>query len=183
MNLYLRLLLLRLRTRRAPRVEIWDTVRTPFRVTPGDLDLQRHVNNGRYLTLMDLGRMDLMLRSGFWGRLVRRGWYPVVAGQTITYRRSLTLGQRFDVVTRILGFDERWGYLEQTFVVGDTVYAHAVVRTRFLRRGGGSVDHDELAELAGGFPEHLHVPDWVHDWARGARADLDARQAEVSGGR
>src|SRR6185503_3961101 len=30
-----------------------------LRVWPNDLDLNIHVNNGRYLTLMDLGRMDL----------------------------------------------------------------------------------------------------------------------------
>jgi acyl-CoA thioesterase FadM len=34
-----------------------------FRVWPGDLDFNLHMNNGRYLTLMGLGRLDLMARA------------------------------------------------------------------------------------------------------------------------
>lgn len=169
MNLYFRMLLLWLRNLRAPRVDVWEPVVTPFRVTPGDLDVLLHMNNGRYLTLMDLGRVDLMQRSGMWRQINERGWYPVVAGQTITYRRSLKLGQRFKLVTRVIGFDDRWLYLEQTFEVGDTVYARAVVRARFLKRTGGSVEHAELEEVAGEFPDHLATPDWLANWTEVTR--------------
>lgn len=166
MNMWLRLLLLTLRNRRADPISIWDTVTTRFTVGPMDLDVLLHMNNGKYLTLMDLGRLELMQRSGVWRKLKKRGWYPVVAGQTISYRRSLKPGQRFDLVTRVVGFDDRWGYLEQRFQVGDEVYATATVRSRFLKKSGGSVEHDELAELVGGFPDHLHTPDWMLDWTR-----------------
>ena len=46
----------------------------PLRVLPNDLDTNLHLNNGRYLTLMDLGRVDLMLRMGVMGELRRRRW-------------------------------------------------------------------------------------------------------------
>ncbi len=169
MNLWWRLLVLRLRWLRARRISIWDTARTPFRVAPGDLDLLRHMNNGRYLTLMDLGRMDLMVRSGMWAKLSARGWFPVVAGQTITYRKSLGPAQRFDLYTRVLGFDDKWGYVEQTFCVGETVYAHAIIRSRFLKRAGGTVEHDELFELVGEFPAHMELPAWLRDWTASTR--------------
>ena len=164
--MYLRLLwlMIRLRLRRGRTLSIWDTSRTAFRVNPLDLDVQRHMNNGRYLSLMDLGRMDLMIRSGFWQHIAAQGWYPVVAGQTVTYRRSLTLGQRFHLSTRVLGHDERRIYMEQVFRVGDTVYADAIVRARFLRWKGGSVDVSEVLAGAGPMPEHLVVPDWVERW-------------------
>ncbi len=170
MNLYLRLLLLRIRTRQAARIGLWDTAVTRFRVAPTDLDLLGHMNNGKYLSLMDIGRLDLMVRSGYWAAISARGWYPVVAGQTISYRRSLRLGQRFEVHTRTLGFDDRWAYMEQRFLVGDVLYADAVVRARFLRRSGGSVSHEELEEAAGGFPEARHVPEWVREWTRTSSA-------------
>ncbi len=80
-NLYLRLLLMHLTARRRGRLGIWDTARTAFRVRPHDLDLFGHVNNGRYLTIMDVARLDLLVRSGLWSRIRARGWYPVVAGQ------------------------------------------------------------------------------------------------------
>ncbi|ROP63433.1 thioesterase family protein [Curtobacterium sp. ZW137] len=169
MNLYFRLLLLRLRTRRASRLSLWDEARTPFRVVPTDLDPLRHVNNGKYLSMLDLGRMDLMIRSGFWQELSDRGWYPVVAAQTITYKRSLTLGQRFELVTRVLGVDERSAYMEQTFLRRGTVVARAVVQARFLRVTGGTVSTEELLDVFGAAPADLALPAWVHDWAAAVR--------------
>ena len=60
MNLYFRLLLFMIRVRFRSRLGIWDTSHVTFRVNPLDLDLQRHMNNGRYLSLMDLGRMAFL---------------------------------------------------------------------------------------------------------------------------
>jgi YbgC/YbaW family acyl-CoA thioester hydrolase len=177
-NLYFRLFLLQLRVRLRPtigrRPSLWDEVRTPFRVALTDLDPLRHVNNGKYLSMLDLGRLDLMLRSGFWGALVDRGWYPVVSAQTITYKRSLTLGQRFELVTRVLGVDERAVYLEQTFVRGGAVVARAVVQGRFLRKSGGTVPPAELLEAADGTERDLTLPEWVHDWAGATRISSTA---------
>ena len=164
MNLYLRLMFLRLRSRRRSRLDTWDASLTPFRVTVSDLDLLGHVSNSKYLAIMDLARIDLMMRCGLWDKLRRQGWYPVVAGQTITYRRSLKLGQRFDVESRVLGMDDRWFYVQQVFRRGETVCAHAMIRVRFLKRSGGNVEHDEMGEFLGGFPDGLEIPDWVGSW-------------------
>lgn len=120
------------------------------------------MNNGKYLSLMDLGRMDLMLRSGFWSQVRERGWYPVAAGVSITYRKPLTLGQRFDIETKLLGNSGQWAYVQQTFRAGDVVHAHAVVRARFLKQGGGAVQAEELVELSG--LENLTPPAWVDEW-------------------
>ena len=168
MNLYFRLLLFMVRVRFRRRLGIWDTSHVTFRVNPFDLDVMRHMNNGRYLTLMDLGRMDLMLRSRFWQRIADQGWYPVVAGQTITYRRSLLLWERFDLASRVIGHDDRWIYMEQVFRRDGQVVADAIVRARFLHRTGGSVPVDELIALVGPLPEHLTLPEWVTEWNEGS---------------
>ncbi|MGO1285528.1 MAG: acyl-CoA thioesterase [Brachybacterium sp.] len=168
MNLYFRLLLFMVRVRSRSRLGIWDTSHVTFRVNPSDLDVQRHMNNGRYLTLMDLGRMDLMLRSRFWQRITGQGWYPVVAGQSITYRRSLLLWEKFDLASRVIGHDDRWIYMEQVFRRDGKIVADAIVRARFLRRSGGSVPMDEVLELVPPVPEHLVVPEWVTEWNEGS---------------
>ncbi len=107
------MLLLSLRSRRGRRLGPWDVCRTRFRVKFSDLDVLRHMNNGRYLSIMDLGRLDLMYRSGMWNELGRLAWYPVVVAQNITYRKSLTFGQAFVVETRIVGHDAKSFFLEQ----------------------------------------------------------------------
>ncbi|MBT0771727.1 thioesterase family protein [Kineosporia sp. J2-2] len=169
MNLFVRLFLSTLLTRLRPKVSLWEGSRTPFRVLPNDLDVFRHMTNSRYLGLCDLARLDLMVRSGYWAEVGRRGWYPVVTAQTITYRRSLRLWQKFEVHTRLLGFDERSSYLEQTFVAAGQTMARAVVQVRFLRRTGGSVPQVELLESAGGQPAGLELPVWVKEWADSVR--------------
>jgi acyl-CoA thioesterase FadM len=171
-NLYLRLLVLYLRVLRTRlrgfphgRPTAWSVYRTPFRVAPLDLDQLGHMNNGRYLTILDLGRMDLMLTSGLWSQAKERGWYPVVAAQTISYRKSLHPGERFDVVTKLLGIEDRWVFMEQSFCVGDQVHAQAIVKARFLKRSGGGVSAEELLQVAGPAPAGSVVPDWVRAWS------------------
>ena len=149
MRHYFRLLWLMLFGRFRSSVPALGPCRTPFRVLPTDLDVLRHVNNGTYLSLMDLGRVDLMRRSGLWAGITRNGWYPVVTAETIQFRRSLTLGQRFSIVTRVLGWDDRAIVVEQLFERGGETIARAYVRARFLRREGGTVPTAELLALAG----------------------------------
>ena len=172
MNLWWRLLRRWIVLMRSRPASLWDEVSVSFTVSPTDLDVLGHMNNGRYLTLMDLGRYELLKRSGWWERLAELGWAAVVAGQTITYRRELRLGQRFDLRTRVLGFDDRWCYLEHRFVVDEVVHAHAVVRGRFVRRAGGTVDIHELEEAVGGFPDHLRVEPWITAWTHHTRSPM-----------
>ncbi len=94
------------------------------------------MNNGIYLVIMDLARLDLMVRSGFWRKVQAQGWYPVVVAETIQFRRSLNLLQRFEIETRVLGWDDKAVLLEQQFWCKGDVVAHALVRARFLKRTG-----------------------------------------------
>lgn len=149
MNLLFRLLWLAVAGGFRPRVPGLGPCRTPFRVWPSDLDLLRHVNNGVYFSLMDVARVDLMRRSGLLGELAARGWYPVAVAETIQFRRSLTLFQRFDIVTRVLTWDEKALLLEQCFERGGEVIARAFVRARFLERRGGGVAPADVVALAG----------------------------------
>jgi acyl-CoA thioesterase FadM len=148
-NMFLRTLLQMLLSRRRSHLDFREVGRISMRVMPGDLDLLRHVNNGVYLSLMDLGRMDLMLRSGQWQALGRRGWYPVGVNTSMTYRRSLQLWQRYTLETKVAGFDDKAMYVSQRFVRNDEVYAEGVMRGRFLKKSGGTASVAEIGELAG----------------------------------
>lgn len=165
MNKLLRLLWLMWRARRAPRLAPTDVSRVPFRVLPNDLDLQKHMNNGVYLSIMDLGRMDLMVRSGVWRELSARGYYPVVVSSTITYRRSLDPWQSYELESRIIGIDDVAGYMEQRFVRDGEICARGVIKARFLKKNGGIVPVPELLELFGLDPAEHPLPDWIEQWS------------------
>ncbi len=158
--------LLQLSLAPAARIDLHDVLRVRRRVWPGDLDELRHVNNGVYLSMLDLARYELLKRSGVWDRMRGARLYPVVAAQTIAYRKSLRLGQRFAIETRILGYDARAVYLEQRFVVHGEIYARAYIQGRFLRRAGGVVPMAEVGTLVGIDIDAHPAPDWLHEWAR-----------------
>lgn len=157
---------LRVRFTRRPELDPHDVATMRFRVWPSDLDELRHMNNGVYLSTMDLGRVDLMARSGVWPKLQAHGVYPVVTASTISYRRSLELWQRYELETRILGYDDRAVYLEQRFVVDGQIVARGYMAGRFLRRTGGVVPITEVAEVAGIDAASRPVPEWMREWAR-----------------
>ncbi len=152
---------------------------TRMRVHLSDLDLYRHVNNGIYLQCCDVARSNFLADLGAFGALNAKGWYPVVAAQTIKYRRSLTFRQRFELTTTVLGWDERVVYLEQSFSrrtrAGESEHvARAIIAGRFLARDGSRVAApDVIALLAGSSLSSPELPEDVAAWARAV--DVAAR--------
>ena len=116
MNLCLRLIWLLLTARSRPRFQ---TAADPsvlrLRVLPSDLDISLHLNNGRYLTLMDLGRMDFLLRSGLWRTVWQRKLTPIVSSVLIRYRREIGPFKPFELETRIIGWRDDTVIFEQVF--------------------------------------------------------------------
>ena len=166
MNLWLRLLYERLTWRLRTRESWYSVGRRSYRVWPTDLDIFNHMNNGVYLTLMDLSRYDLGLRSGIWNKWKKLGWYPVVVAVTITYRKSLMPWQSFDIESKVIGWDEHAFYFEQRFTVADEIYTVAIARIRFLKRSRGVLSPQEVIDGTGVAPATRPVlPEWVKNWA------------------
>ncbi|MGN6327033.1 thioesterase family protein [Pseudolysinimonas sp.] len=161
---YLRLLRIRLAARRGAPLGLHDVSRVPGRVGLTDIDELGHMNNGVYLSLLDHARLDLMERAGAWRRLQAAGVYPVVTGQTIAYRRSLTRGQRYIIESRIAGYGEKHVYIEQRFVVDGQIWERAFVEGRFLRRSGGVVPIEEVGVIVGEDVAAHPAPAWLVEW-------------------
>lgn len=136
MNLWLRMLCYVLTLPGRPRLTLpGDSSSLRFRVLPSDLDTSLHMNNGRYLTLMDLGRLDLMVGSGLWRAVLRHRWTPIASGILIRYRRELRPWQRFRLASRIVCWEAATVVIEQTFVI-DGGPRDGEVAARALFKGG-----------------------------------------------
>lgn len=153
------------RARRGQTLPMNGLSRIRVRTLPTDIDFLRHMNNGRYLSLFDLGRWDLLVRTGMFAVMKKHGWYAVVAAETVTFRKSLSLWQAFDIESRMIGHDARSVYLEHRAVVDGEVYAQVIVRSRILRRTGGSVPHEEVLAAMGATVELPEIARWVREWA------------------
>ncbi len=118
MNLWLRLIWYALTTWRRPALNPAQAVSVlEFSVSLLDLDLSLHMNNGRYLQLMDLGRLDFLVRSGLWRAVRRHGWTPIASAVAIRYRRELRPLVRFRLETRLVSWAEASVVMEQVFVL------------------------------------------------------------------
>ncbi len=136
MNLWIRLIWLLLSARRRGALRPPDDAsRIDFRVWPHDLDLSVHMNNGRYLTLMDLGRLDVMVRSGLWRAVMDNRWTPIASAITIRFRRELTPFQTFRLETKLVNWDATLVVMEQTFTIVGGDY-DGQVAARGLFKGG-----------------------------------------------
>jgi len=107
-----------------------------LRVLPNDLDFNLHMNNARYLALMDLGRLDLWRRAGLVRVILKHRIQAVVGSTNIRFKRALRPFQKFDLITSIKTWDERAIYMEQRFEDKDGLVANAIVRVVCLNSSG-----------------------------------------------
>jgi acyl-CoA thioesterase FadM len=136
MNLWLRLLKVLLIARWQQALELPDGPSVlHFRAWPTDLDVSLHVNNGRYLTLMDLGRLDWMLRAGLWRAVIRHKWTPIASNVLIRFRREMRVFQAFRLETRLVTWDATNVVMEQVFVLEDGP-RKGQIAARALFKGG-----------------------------------------------
>ncbi len=182
MNLYIRVLYVLIRSFFAPRItSIADVARVRLRVWPNDLDFNMHMNNGRYLTVMDLGRFDLILRNGLMKLMLKQKSVPILGSAKIRYRLPLMPFQQFDLETRVVGWDDKWIYMEQRFIIAHgpkagAVAAIAVVKGSFFDKKTRTTvpTADMLAALNYDGLATPELPDHIRKWqdAEDALRDL-----------
>jgi acyl-CoA thioesterase FadM len=134
MNLYLRFfwnLMTNLIFR--PKADIFDECELTFRVLPNDLDTNMHMNNGRYLSIMDIGRIDHSFKTGVSKLMLKNKWGGVTAGINISYFKELKPFEKYRLKTRLLGWDENWFYIEHRFMKGELIAAKAIAKGTFTQ--------------------------------------------------
>lgn len=130
---------------------------------PWDLDLWVELNNGRTLTLYDLGRIPLVMRMGIVRTLRRRGWGITVAGNTLRYRRRVRMFDRVEMRSRCIGWDARFFYIEQSMWRGDDCTSHMLLRSA-ITSPEGIVAPEQVLAAMGVAARGPDLPGWVKDW-------------------
>jgi len=128
--------------------------RLRFRVWPHDLDTSLHMNNGRYFGIMDLGRLDLILRSGLWRSVLRHRWIPVLDAAIVRFRRELRPFRALRLETRVLAWTGATLLIEQRITSdgegGEILHASAIHRAGLYdRRARSYVTIDRLMREMG----------------------------------
>ena len=106
---------------------------------PWDIDMWGELNNGRVLSLFDLGRHGFSLRAGLFSGYFKYKLYMNVAGVSIRYRHRIISFRRLEMRTRIIFYDERFLYV--------LLYAHGnSFNSRGDRHGGAHVLNCDLPQ-------------------------------------
>ena len=96
-----------------------------FTVMPWDC-VMRFVGNDRYHAFMDLGRMDLIIRIGWWRFILKKKWEPFVRTADIRYGLPLKMFQHFILRTRIIYWDRHHFWMSHSFEHHGRIVATAI---------------------------------------------------------
>jgi hypothetical protein len=130
---------------------------------PWDVDPWLELNNGRTLTLYDLGRVPLAARCGLVRVLRANRWGLTVAGSSVRYRRRVRAFQRFELRSAFIGRDARFLYVHQAMFRAGEALSAGLFRGAVTDRGGIVATDRIVAAL--GNPSLPALPAWARAWA------------------
>lgn len=113
-----------------------------------DLDPNMHMTNTCYYSLFDIGRVEHLVCSNLLPAMTKRKCGPAIGGTVLRWRKSLKLFQKYQIVSRLACWDEKWLYYDQTAVAGSEVYALSFSRLAVVGKSG-TVPPQEIIRDAG----------------------------------
>ena len=149
---------------RKPKIALDDVHVSHHRCWPHDVDFNMEMNNGRILTIYDLGRIPAAARAGLLGVMRRNKWGFAMAGASVRYRRRLRPFESFTMHTQCVGRDARFFYVTQSMWKKNGEAASNILYRSALTNHDGIVD-PQLAMNAFGNPDwDPPLPEWVQNW-------------------
>ncbi|MCZ0963060.1 acyl-CoA thioesterase [Paracoccus benzoatiresistens] len=150
--------------RNAPRLDITGVHVSTHVCWPWDLDPWVELNNGRTLTLFDLGRIPMAQRSGLIPVLGENNWGITVAGSSVRYRRRIRAFDRFTMISRVAGWDQRFLYMDQSMWKGADCCNQVLIRAA-ITSGQGIVAPARVMAALGASADSPPLPGWIAAWA------------------
>lgn len=116
-------------------------------------------------SLSDLGRLDFSVRTGLFAVVRSHRWTMPIGAAALRFHRPLRLFNTCGLRTRIVGWDEKWGYMETIFTRDGQVVATVVAKAT-IRGREGTIPPKKLLELLGVDREPLPVPEHIRRWVQ-----------------
>ena len=149
--------------RKAPALPVLGTHVSYHRCWPQDIDVFIEMNNGRILTILDLGRTVLAHRVGLLKALKENGWGLTMAGTSVRYRKRIKPFVKFKTVSRCVGWDDKFFYLDQSIWIGQDCAAQALYRSAVTDHNG-IVRPRRLFDHIGYEGDKPVLPAWARAW-------------------
>ncbi len=152
------------RARGLPPLPLFGTHESHHICWPWDLDVFGELNNGRTLTLYDMGRIPWFGRIGLDRVLRRERWQVAVVGASVRWRRRVHAMERLSMRTRALGWDKRFLYSEQSLWKANGECASHVLIRAAVSNAQGIVPSARVLAALGHPGASPPLPPWVQEW-------------------
>jgi acyl-CoA thioesterase FadM len=118
-----------------------------LRAWPWHCDAYRHLNNAVYLRLAEDARWAWTARTPLLKQALKSKWVFLVGGADVVYRRSVPLMSRLELISRVVGVDERWLYFSQEFLLPSGKSACRILIRAMVRSPTGPIDPLEVLRV------------------------------------
>ena len=153
--------------RRMPEMALTETHVSNHICWPWDLDIWLELNNGRAMTLYDLGRTMAAQRVGLIGAITRRKWAMTMAGSTVRFRRRIRGFEKFEMRSRAICWDDKFIYLEQSmWKKNGECASHVMFRSAVTGKSGIVPPAEVLREMGQGDVTSPPMPGWIRAWCQ-----------------
>ncbi|GLQ35368.1 thioesterase [Amylibacter marinus] len=160
---FVRLALEYRRAKRQGRLTVDQTHECTLRIWPQDLDVFNELNNGRILTLFDVGRLPFGWQVGLLDAMKENKWGLTMAGASVRYRRRVHLFDKVKIKTTAMGRDARFIYILQTMYRAEEATSSILYRSALTDRNG-IVPPQKFADYLGVPDWNPEMPEWAQNW-------------------
>ncbi|MBT8142303.1 MAG: thioesterase family protein [Gammaproteobacteria bacterium] len=137
-----------------------------FRVKPWDCDPNWHMTNSRYFTYMDYARFWRYFHMGvFKDVFIKKKWMPMAVSQEITYIKDISPLEKFEVRSKLAGWDEKYVYMAQDFYGKKGLCAKAMIRGVFVHNKK-PVSIEKVMQAFGSPPQVEAYRERITAWKR-----------------
>ena len=145
---WIRLLLALISARYRCKLSVNDTSTLSFRVWITDVDATI-MNHAAMMTVMEAGRIDLMVRAGFFRLARKEKWYFPTSAINVQFFRPLKIFQKARLTTRVVHVTKTCIYIEQKITRGEKPIAGCLVKAT-IRKGREALDIPSIMQELGG---------------------------------
>lgn len=152
--------------RQPPFASLTETHISQHMCWPHDLDFWLELNNGRALSLYDIGRIAMAQRGGLIDVLRRKGWGLTMAGSSTRFRRRIHGFEKFEMRSRAVCWDDKFIYLEQSMWKTNGDCASHVLYRAAVTDKNGIIPPQRVLEAMGQEAASPEMPHWISEWCK-----------------
>lgn len=150
--------------RNSPPLPVTGTHVSQHMCLPWDIDLWMELNNGRTLTLYDLGRTSAAQRAGLVKVLRQQRWGLTMAGASVRYRRRIRTFETIEMKSRLAWWDDKFFYIEQSMWKKDGECANHIVYRSAVTSKTGIVEPQKVVDMIDADAQKPPAPEWITAW-------------------